>query len=379
MIKGEPTEFERVALLSAVESTSLDAIITIDAKGVIQSFNTAAERLFGYAHDEVVGRNVKSLMPPHFRAEHDAYIQRYLTTGKRRIIGIGRVVAGERKDGSTFPLELSVGETRIDGEPVFIGFIRDLTQIQTQQRRVQELQRDLFHVSRLSEMDQLASGLAHEVNQPLAAILNYIQISRQLVGEQGNGTTCPLVQALEKAEAQTNRAADIVKRLRAFVDRRELDRRPESLNQIVEEALALAMVGPEIGATRVQLNLANDLPRVNVDRVQILQVIVNLVRNAVDAMADLPQRALTIASVVEKGTFVRLAVGDVGPVIAPDVAPRLFGAFFTTKEQGMGVGLSICKAIVENHGGKIWFEPPPTGGTMFHFTLPVDDAAGREA
>lgn len=379
MIKGEPTEFERAALLSAVESASLDAIITIDAKGVIQSFNAAAERLFGYAHDEVVGRNVKLLMPPHFRAEHDAYIQRYLTTGERRIIGIGRVVAGERKDGSTFPLELSVGETRIDGEPVFIGFIRDLTQIQTQQRRVQELQRDLFHVSRMSEMGQLASGLAHEVNQPLAAILNYIQISRQLAGEQGNGTTRPLAQALEKAEVQTNRAADIVKRLRAFVDRRELDRRPESLNQIVEEALALAMVGPEIGATRVQLNLANDLPRVNVDRVQILQVIVNLVRNAVDAMADLPQRALTIASVVEKGTFVRLAVGDVGPGIAPDVAPRLFGAFFTTKEQGMGVGLSICKAIVENHGGKIWFEPPPTGGTMFHFTLPVDDAAGREA
>lgn len=371
MVATEPADPERAALLSAVESTSLDAIITIDATGVMRSFNAAAERLFGYTHDEVVGQNVKLLMPPHFGAEHDAYIQRYLKTGERRIIGIGRVVAGQRKDGSTFPLELSVGETRIDGAPVFIGFIRDLTQIETQQRRVQELQRDLFHVSRLTEMGQLASSLAHEVNQPLAAILNYIQISRQLVGKQENEAAA---QTLEKAEAQTNRAADIVKRLRAFVDRREIERQRESLNQILDEALALALVGPASGATRVQLNLAADLPRVKVDRVQILQVIVNLVRNAIDAMADVPQRVLTIASVAENDDFVRLAIGDVGPGIAPDLVPRLFGAFVTTKEQGMGIGLSICKAIVEDHGGKIWFEPQAAGGTVFNVTLPIDDA-----
>lgn len=378
MVEREPTGLERAALLVAVEQTSLDAIITIDGAGVVQSFNAAAERLFGYAQSEVLGRNVKLLMPPHFRAEHDRYIQRYLATGEKRIIGIGRVVAGEKKDGSTFPIELSVGETRIDGKPLFVGFIRDLTEIQTEQRRVQELQRDLFHVSRLSEMGQIASSLAHEVNQPLAAIMNYIQISRQLVGELGNAATRPLAQALEKAEAQTMRAADIVRRLRAFVDRRDVERRRESLNQVVEEALALAMVGPASRATRIRLELAADLPSVNIDRVQIQQVLVNLVRNAVDAMATLPQQDLTIASMVEDSAFVRVGVSDVGPGIAPDVAPRLFGAFVTTKQHGMGVGLSICKAIIESHGGRIWFEAGPAGGTVFHFTLPVD-AAGESS
>lgn len=374
MVEGEPTGLERAALLSAVERTSLDAIVTIDDKGVIQSFNAAAERLFGYSQSEVIGRNVKLLMPPHFRAEHDGHIQRYLATGEKHIIGIGRVVAGEKKDGATFPIELSVGETRIDGKPVFVGFIRDLTEIQTEQRRVQELQRDLFHVSRLSEMGQIASSLAHEVNQPLAAIMNYIQISRQLVGEPGNAATRPLALALEKAEVQTTRAAEIVKRLRAFVDRREVERRRESLNQVVEEALALAMVGPAIHATRVRLELATDLPDVNIDRVQVQQVIVNLVRNALDAMAALAQRDLTIASIAENDALVRVTVSDIGPGISPDVAPKLFGAFVTTKEQGMGVGLSICKAIIEGHGGRIWFEAGPAGGAVFHFTLPVDTA-----
>jgi len=161
----------RAALLSAMEQASLDAIITIDAKGIVLSFNPAAEHLFGFTEAEVVGRNVKMLMPPRFRTEHDGYVRRYLDTGEKRIIGIGRVVAGHKKDGSIFPLELSVGESHVGEKPVFVGFIRDLTQIEREQRRVQELQRELFHASRLSEMGQLAASLAHEVNQPLAAIM----------------------------------------------------------------------------------------------------------------------------------------------------------------------------------------------------------------
>ena len=167
----------RAALLAAMDEPSIDAIITIDSKGHIQSFNPAAERLFGYTQGEVLGRNVKMLMPGHFRVEHDRYLSHYLETGEKRIIGIGRVVAGEKKDGSIFPMELSVGESHIEGAPVFVGFIRDLTQMQSEQRRVQELQRELFHVSRLGEMGQVVSGLAHEVNQPLAAITNYLQVA----------------------------------------------------------------------------------------------------------------------------------------------------------------------------------------------------------
>ncbi len=364
----------RAALLAAMEQTSSDAIITIDARGIMQSFNPAAERLFGYREEEAVGRNVKMLMPPHFRVEHDAHVRRYLETGEKHIIGIGRVVAGEKKDGSTFPIELSVGETKIGGAKVFVGFIRDLTEIQTEQRRVQELQRELFHVSRLGEMGQIASSLAHEVNQPLAAIMNYLQVGRQLVGERADDG--PIGGILEKVEAQTARAAEIVKRLRAFIDRREIERRPENLNKVIEEALALGIVGPASRMTRVRLLLIPDSPEVNVDRVQIQQVIVNLVHNAVDAMDQLPRRELSILSTVE-GDEVRVAVSDVGHGIAPEVAGKLFGAFVTTKEQGMGVGLSICKAIVENHGGRIGFKANEGGGTTFHFTLPIDRTASR--
>jgi two-component system sensor kinase FixL len=358
----------REALLAAMVATSSDAIITIDAKGIIQSFNPAAEQLFGYAEKEVLGRNVKMLMPPHFRSEHDGYLARYQRTGERRIIGIGRVVAGEKKDGSTFPLELAVGETRIEEAPVFVGFIRDLTEKQTEQRRVQELQQELFHVSRLGEMGQIASSLAHEVNQPLAAIMNYLQVGRQLAAD--GPADGPMKGILEKVEAQTARAAEIVKRLRNFIDRREFERRPESAAQVIEEALALGMVGPASRTTRTVLQLVADCPDVEIDRVQIQQVLVNLIRNAIDAMEGQPRRELAIASSLEDG-YVKVAVSDSGPGVSPDVRDKLFGAFVTTKEQGMGVGLSICRAIVENHGGKIWFEANPQGGTTFTFTLPI--------
>lgn len=350
-----------------MERTSSDAIITIDALGIMQSFNPAAERLFGYRESEVIGRNVKMLMPPHFRSEHDSYVRRYLETGQKRIIGIGRVVAGEKKDGSTFPLELSVGEAEIDGHKLFIGFIRDLTEIRTEQRRVQELQRELFHVNRLAEMGQIASSLAHEVNQPLAAIMNYLQVSRRLIDDRDVGGAVGGI--LEKIEAQTIRAAEITKRLRAFVDRRDVARQDENLNKVIEEALALGVVGAASRSTRVHLQLAPDLPDVCIDRVQIQQVIVNLVRNAIDAMEGEARRELSIRSAME-GDVVRVSVADSGPGVAPEVAGKLFNAFVTTKEQGMGVGLSISRAIVESHGGRLGFTANDQRGTTFYFTLP---------
>ncbi len=361
---------ERTALLSAMERTSFDAIITIDSNGIVLSYNPAAERLFGYSTEEVVGKNVKLLMPPHFRDEHDAYLQRYLRTGERRIIGIGRVVAGEKKDGSTFPIELSVGETEIDGAKIFVGFLRDLTEIHSEQRRVQELQRELFHVSRVGEMGQIASSLAHEVNQPLAAIANYLQASRQILTTQPQSEMLSAI--LEKAEAQANRAADIVKRLRAFMDRRDVERRRENVNKLIEEALALGVVGLPSRGTRILLQLAADLPDVTVDRVQIQQVIVNFIRNGVDALESAPRKELTISSMRE-GNGVRVEVADTGSGIAPGIASTLFKAFATTKAQGMGVGLSICKTIIESHGGHIGFRSRPDGGTIFHFMLPQVD------
>lgn len=367
LFRGAAPALGRTGLLLAMERTSSDAIITIDALGIMQSFNPAAERLFGYRESEVIGRNVKMLMPPHFRSEHDSYVRRYLETGQKRIIGIGRVVAGEKKDGSTFPLELSVGEAEIDGHKLFIGFIRDLTEIRTEQRRVQELQRELFHVNRLAEMGQIASSLAHEVNQPLAAIMNYLQVSRRLIDDRDVGGAVGGI--LEKIEAQTIRAAEITKRLRAFVDRRDVARQDENLNKVIEEALALGVVGAASRSTRVHLQLAPDLPDVCIDRVQIQQVIVNLVRNAIDAMEGEARRELSIRSAME-GDVVRVSVADSGPGVAPEVAGKLFNAFVTTKEQGMGVGLSISRAIVESHGGRLGFTANDQRGTTFYFTLP---------
>jgi len=361
----------RAALLSAMEETSLDAIITIDHRGLMLSFNPAAQRLFGYPPDEVIGRNVKMLMPSPFREEHDGYIGRYMSTGEKRIIGIGRVVAGQKKDGAIFPLELSVGESRVEGAPVFVGFIRDSSDIQSEQRRVQELQRELFHVSRLGEMGQLVSSLAHEVNQPLAAIVNYTQVARQMADSADDETARRIGGVLEKVAAPTTRAADIIKRLRAFIDRREGERRRESPRQLIEEALALGLVGPASRATRLVLDMAPELPDVEVDRVQVQQVIVNLIRNAVDAMEGSPRRELIVGAVRDGPDFVRVSVGDTGSGIAPEVAPRLFGAFVTTKPDGMGVGLSICKTIIDAHGGRISCEARAGGGTTFSFTLPV--------
>lgn len=360
----------RAALLSAMEETSLDAIITIDHRGLMLSFNPAAQRLFGYSAEDVIGRNVKMLMPEPFRTEHDSYLHRYQTTGEKRIIGIGRVVAGQKKDGSIFPLELSVGESRVDGTPIFVGFIRDLTEIQSEQRRVQELQRELFHVSRLGEMGQLVSSLAHEVNQPLAAIVNYTQVARQMADDAGDEASKRMSGVLEKVEAQTNRAADILKRLRAFIDRREVEYKRENPRQVIEEALALGLVGPASRSVRLTLDIAPGLPDVTIDRVQVQQVIVNLIRNAVDAMDGAARRELFVSARADAG-FVHVSVGDTGAGIPPDVAPRIFGAFVTTKAQGMGVGLSICKTIVEAHGGHIGFCPRDGGGTMFAFTLAV--------
>jgi two-component system sensor kinase FixL len=364
-----PPAIDRSSLLEALQETSNDAIITIDAHGLIQTFNTRAELLFGYQRHEVVGKNVKMLMPGHFRVQHDRYISNYVETGVKRIIGIGRVVAGERRDGTTFPLELSVGESKAAGQTIFIGFIRDLTEIKAEQRRVHELQHELFHVSRLAEMGQVASGLAHEVNQPLAAIMNYLQVAQQLLKQQpGGGGAASNV--LEKVEAQSKRAADVVKRLRAFIDRREVERKPENLSTLIEEALALGMVGPASSGLRIHLLIDPDLPHVEVDRVQIQQVVVNLVRNAIDAMAHSPRRELKIEAHME-GNDVAVAVSDTGPGISPEIADRLFAAFVTTKPEGMGVGLSICRAIVESHGGHISHDNTLVSGTRFRFTVPA--------
>ena len=365
--------------LRSILDTVPDGIIVIDAPGLIQSFSPAAERLFGYAEAEVVGRNVNVLMPSPYREAHDGYLERYLTTGERRIIGIGRVVVGLRKNGETFPMELAVGEFRVRETRYFTGFVRDLTEQQRVARRLHDLQAELLHASRLSAMGQMASAMAHELNQPLSAVMNYLASASHLLDgppEMSGGVG----EILQRAVAQAERAGDVIRRLRQFVTKGETDRRPENLNQLVEEALALALVGARQSGVRVTLDLDKRLPPVLADGVQIQQVVLNLVRNAVEAMEETDRRELTISTrLLTDATEV--AVADTGPGIPPELAERLFQPFVTTKHTGMGLGLSICREIVQAHHGKLVAAPRPDGGTVFTVTLPIirneQDGDGR--
>ena len=355
--------------LRSILDTVPDAIVVIDTKGAIQSFSPAAERLFGYRSGEVIGQNVKLLMPTPYREAHDGYLERYLRTGDRRIIGIGRVVVGLRKNGETFPMELQVGEFPFAGSRFFTGFVRDLTERQDAERRIQDLQAELLHASRLSVMGQMASTMAHELNQPLTAVVNYLAAGSQLLA---SGAGERVGEMIEKAAAQAQRAGDVIRRLRGFVSKGETERRIQSLNQLVEEALALALVGARQRGVRISLKFDHTLPEVLVDYVQIQQVVLNLARNAVEAMESVERRELTIGTrAIPDQSLVEVTVADTGAGIAPELVDRLFQPFVTTKPTGMGLGLSICREIVEAHHGRLTTAPRPAGGTIFRVSLPM--------
>ncbi len=369
------------AHLQSILDTVPEAMIVIDERGSIQSFSSAAERLFGLSAAEAIGQNVRTLMPSPYREGHDGYLQRYMNTGERRIIGIGRVVVGQRKDGSTFPMELAVGEMKSGDRRFFTGFIRDLTERQMTEARLQELQSELVHISRLTAMGEMASTLAHELNQPLSAITNYLRGTRRLLEGNSDENSATMRDAMDKAGDQAMRAGQIIRRLRDFVSRGESERRVENVIKLVEEASALSLVGVKDRGIRVQFQFDPAADLVLADRVQIQQVLLNLIRNAMDAMETSQTRNLVVAIAPANNNTIRISVVDSGSGIAPEVAEQLFQPFVTTKRQGMGVGLSISRTIVEAHGGRIWVEPNPSGGTIFHFTLAVvnegdvDDAA----
>jgi two-component system sensor kinase FixL len=360
---------EREAHLQSVLDTVPDAMIVIDTQGIMQSFSATAERLFGYTAAQAIGENVKILMPPPYREQHDDYIGRYLTTGERRIIGLRRIVVGRRKDGSTFPMELSVGEMRSGDRRFFTGFVRDLTERQETEQRLQELQKELIHMSRFTALGEMASTLAHELNQPLTAVANYLKGGRRLL-EAGQSNNIPMArEAMERAAEQALRAGQIIRRLREFVARGESERQVENLAKLIEEASALALVGAKETGVRVSFAFDPRVEFVLADRIQIQQVLLNLMRNAVEAMQEMPKRELNVSTHQLDKETVQVDVADTGPGIASDIADQLFQPFITTKRHGMGVGLSISRTIIESHGGRLWAEPNPGGGTVFRLTL----------
>lgn len=495
-----PSDFTsrgRAGLLAAILATAVDGIIAIDPKGTLLLYNQACEKLFGYRAHEVVGQNVRMLMPEPYRGEHDGYIANYNLTGERRIIGSGREVVGRRKDGSTFPMYLSVGEGGLTGQRFFVGIIHDLSALrwETEQRegadrllaqivqssedaiisvaldgtitswnaaaeriygftpseaigrhismilppdrltedeviiaqlragrnmehyetvrrhkdgrdvlvslsvapifdaagamigasktardvternraekRLMAMQNELAHVGRLSAMGQMSAAIAHELNQPLTAVANYAKAAQRLLQNE-NPEPRQLQsarEAMEKAVTQTLRAGTIIRYLRDFVEKRESRKSPEDINEVIREAVSLGMVGHSHSNVKLTLVLDPSLPCVPVDKVQLQQVLLNLVRNAIEAMAEVQTRELTISSGAAKDGL-SITVQDTGPGLAPHVAARLFQPFVTTKADGMGIGLKICQSIIEGHGGTIEARQGGRGAT-FVIHLPL--------
>jgi len=487
----------QAGLLAALLATAVDGIIAIDPKGHILLYNQACERLFGYRASEVVGQNVRMLMPEPYRHELDDYIANYSGTGERRVIGGGREVVGRRKDGSTFPMYLSVGEGGLTGQRFFVGIIHDLSALRweteqregadrllaqivqssedaiisvaldgtitswnaaaeriygfsasdaigwhismilppdrmgeddeiisrlrsgltmehyetvrrhkdghdvlvslsvapifdasgvmigasktardvTERKRSEEkllgMQNELAHVGRLSAMGQMSAAIAHELNQPLTAIANYAKAAQRLLQNE-NPEPRQLQsarEAMEKAVTQTLRAGTIIRYLRDFVEKRESRKCPEDMSEVIREAVSLGMVGHSHSNIKLVLALKPGLPRVSIDKVQIQQVLLNLVRNAMEAMAEVKRRELTIScDVGDEGLIIM--VQDSGPGLAPQVASRLFQPFVTTKADGMGIGLKICQSIIEGHGGTITARQSGPGAT-FVIQLPL--------
>jgi two-component system sensor kinase FixL len=369
--KAEHQLDQREEQIRSIFSTIPDAAIVIDDGGLIVSFNTAAERQFGYAEAEVRGRNVNYLMPQPYRDAHDGYLQRYENTGEKRIIGIGRVVAARRADGSTFPILLSVGEVRSGDKVYFTGFIRDLTDHADAQAQLEQLHGELARLSRLNELGEMASTLAHELNQPLSAIANYVQGSIRLL-QDIETDPIPLVRsALEETAKQSLRAGKIIHHLRESATHGMTEMKAESLRSVIEEAAALALAGSKEKGIKAVVDYRAAGDSIFVDRVQIQQVLINLIRNAIEAMRTEAVRDLTLTTHDTEDNMVAVEVADTGPGISEDIAQQLFTPFVTSKPGGMGIGLAISKRIIEAHDGEITVLRNSHNGATFRFTLPM--------
>ncbi|HTM97010.1 MAG TPA: PAS domain S-box protein [Croceibacterium sp.] len=364
--------------LKSILATVPDAMIVIDEKGIILSFSQAAERLFGYAEAEVAGKNVSILMPQPDRDRHDGYLERYLATGVPRIIGIGRLVTGLRADGSTFPMALSVGEAHAADQRLFTGFIQDLTERRDFEAKLEQLQSELIHVSRLSAMGTLASTLAHELNQPLTAIASFGEAAAAVLERPGDPDKAMLRDVMRDMTEQSLRAGAIVRRLREFVSKGDFAKTSEDLAKVIEEASALALVGAREKGIATHFTFAPDATPVLIDRVQIQQVLINLMRNGLEAMEGMPSRRLSVTTSLLDENTVQVSVADTGCGIDPQVKAHLFEAFNSSKKTGMGLGLSICRTIIEAHGGRIRALDGIDGGTEFQFTLMRARAVGTD-
>ena len=360
---------ENARRLRTILDTAVDAIVTIEESGVIESINPATERMFGYGRDELVGSNVSALMPSPHREEHDRYLASYLRTGKARIIGIGREVEARRKDGSVFPVDLAVSEVRLPGRRLFTAIIRDLTERRELEAQAELRLDDAAHTARLLELGEMCSGIVHEVNQPLTAIVGFTEACLRTI-RGGRADPALIEDALGRVAEQGTRAAEIVSRLRHLVRKGASRREVFSLAAAIEETLLLVDHERRRRGVHIAVHCEPELLPVHADRVQIEQILLNLLRNAFHAVDGAERRQVWMSAGYSGADRVRLMVEDSGPGIAPELCERVFETFYTTKPNGLGVGLAISQSIAEEHGGRLWAEPSDGRGARFGLELP---------
>ncbi len=366
------------ARYEALLDAAVDAIILIGADGGIETFNAAAENMFGYKSAEIIGQNVRTLMPAPFRKEHDGYMHHYLTTGERRIIGIGREVMAQRKNGEVFPIHLSVGEVTHEGRRSFVGIVSDISERRETEHQLRQQQERLEHVTRLGTLGEMAAGIAHEINQPLTAIATYAHAANRMI-DKGMMDSDRLQSVLSKMAAQAERAGQIIDRIRTLARRQTADQELVALNSVMQDTLKLAEVDARYHQVLVDASLAEGLPKAWMNAVQIQQVVLNLMRNAIEASPPATHIGLRTAAGNDDEEIV-IEVTDNGPGVPPQLRTEIFNPFFTTRKHGTGMGLSISRSIVAAHGGRIEVGDSPSGGAKFTVTLPtaIRESDGRE-
>lgn len=380
-VQEDITEYRRLQeRFRRVFESAPNGMVMTDEDGRIVLTNQQTEALFGYDRAELIGQPIELLVPERLRDLHRTHREKFRHERGPRMMGVGRELYGRRKDGSEFPLEIGLSPLETEDGRLVLAAIADVTTRKEAEREAKRRLDDLAHVSRVASIGEMASGLAHEINQPLTAIVSYADACRLML-ESGRGQREVLLSSLEEISRQGERAGDIIHRLREFVSKGKLERHPINVNDLVHDVLGMLGYELERYGIELRLELAQPLPLVEADKVQIEQVIFNLVHNAIEAMeaSEAGSRELTIGTSCPQADepAIEVFVRDTGEGLSAETAEHLFDAFYSTKRKGMGLGLSITRTIINAHGGRIWATAGKNRGTTLQFTLPLSDPAKR--
>ena len=353
--------------------TALDAVVNIDSTGTITDWNKIAEHVFGWSRGEAVGRRIAdTIVPPSLRAGHMAGLKRFVETGEGPILNKRIEIEALHRDGHEFPVELTIAPVKIGTSWNFSAFIRDLTEKKKNEVALRTARDDLMRVTRLTAMGQLSAAIAHEINQPLAAIVMNSETCLRWLRD-GQMDIAKATAAAERISRDARRASEIIAHIRSLMNKTGSERTPLDINVIVKRVLELTNVEMSRHQISVHTDLASSIPQVIGDPIQLQQVILNLILNGVEAMLGIQHRpkVLKIETGFDKSKTINVSVHDSGIGLDPTILDQIFDPFFTTKSKGTGMGLSICRSIIEAHEGQLMASHGIPHGAVFIINLPA--------